>query len=429
MLKIVFVVITSLLVYDASREPDITLEVILMNDLDTERVTAMRRYLEGEEPSHIYTSLGRSQAWFFKWKLRYDVYGLDGLKDVSKAPHRQADQTPETLEQAIVSIRKAREKRERDETKYALIGALAIQKELEELGYEPPCVKTVHNILARHGLIAPIPASQSVREVIDRHYPSLTITRPGQVQQLDLIGPRYLQGSSQKYYFYTVRDVCSRRVAIEVGKDHQALTIVNALIHAWQRMGKPTILQHDNALEFRGSNQYPRSAGLLTKFCLALQVESVFIPVHEPYRNGSIENFNGLLQRLVLKTQQIDTFSRLQEEVRRFELAANTQHPHAPLQGQTSIEYEHAVHFQPSLFAQTDTFTSRFHFKQAPEGKVSFICRIRKSGKITIAAEKFEINPNLAWDYVYASIFVKERTLRIYHQGKILKELPYILNV
>ena len=81
-----------------------------------------------------------------------------------------------------------------------MIGALAIQKELEELGSEPPCVKTVHNILARHGLIAPIPASQSVREVIDRHYPALTITRPGQVQQLDLIGPRYLQGSSQKFY-------------------------------------------------------------------------------------------------------------------------------------------------------------------------------------------------------------------------------------
>ncbi len=59
------------------------------------------------------TSLGRSQAWFFKWKRRYDVYGLDGLKDVSKAPKRQAAQTSEALERVIVTIRKAREKRER----------------------------------------------------------------------------------------------------------------------------------------------------------------------------------------------------------------------------------------------------------------------------------------------------------------------------
>ena len=34
------------------------------------------------------------------------------------------------------------------------------------------------------------------------------------------------------------------------------------------------------------SNQYPRTAGLLTKLCVALQIESVFVPAHEPYRNG-----------------------------------------------------------------------------------------------------------------------------------------------
>ena len=159
---------------------------------------------------------------------------------------------------------------------------MPIQKELQALGYDPPSVRTIHHILVRHGLITSPPAPQSVREVIDRHYPAVTITQPGQVQQLDLIGPRYLQGSSQKYYFYTLRDVCSRRAAIEVGTDHQARTIVNAIIRSWQRMGMPTILQHENALECRGSNQHPRSAGLLTTFCLALQVESVFIPCHEP---------------------------------------------------------------------------------------------------------------------------------------------------
>ena len=152
------------------------------------------------------------------------------------------------------------------------------------------------------GLIAPKPVPQSVREVIDRHYPAFEVSQPGQLQQLDLVGPRYLQGRSQKYYFYNLRDVCSRRVAVEVGKNHQAFPICQALIRSWQRLGMPTILQHDNALEFRGSNQYPRTAGLLTKLCVALQIESVFVPAHEPYRNGTIENFNGLFQRLVLQT-------------------------------------------------------------------------------------------------------------------------------
>jgi putative transposase len=428
-LKIGFIAITSLLTYVASRVTDITLEGTHMNTAYEERHIAIRRYLEGEMPSQIYTSFGRSSTWFFKWKLRYALYGLEGLKDGSKAPKHQAEQTDEALETAIVNIRELREKREQDETKYALIGAVAIHKELQELGYHPPCVRTVHNILGRNGLIVSIPALQSVREVIDRHYPSFDTSQPGRLQQLDLVGPRYLQGSSQKYYFYHLRDVCSRRIAMEVGQNHQANTIVKALIRSWQRMGLPAILQHDNALEFRGSNRFPRSAGLLTKLCFALNVESVFIPSHEPYRNGSIENFNGLFQRLVLKTQHLADFSHLQQEVRTFELVANTQHPHVPLHGKTSLEYEQSVHFQPKFLPQDFIYGTRFQFKQPPDGKVSFICRVRRSGKITIASEKFAIDSDLAWDYVYATIVVKEHTLKIYHQGKVIKAFPYELKI
>lgn len=424
LLKIHCVAITSWLVYAASRRTDVVLEVRPMNTVYEDRKIAIKRYLEGEEPSQIYTSLGYSQTWFFKWKRRYELDGLDGLHDVSSAPHHPANQTEEAIETVIVNMRTCREKRERDETKYAFIGAVAIHKELQALGYEAPCVRTVHNILVRHDVIGPTPPSSSVREVIDRHYPAFHITRPGQLHQLDLVGPRYLSNSSQKYYFYHLRDVCSRRVGLEVGKDHKAHTVVNAVIRAWQRMGAPTLLQHDNALEFRGSNPYPRAAGLLTKFCLAQQVESVFLPVRQPWWNGSIENFHGLFQRFVLDSQDIKDFPHLQREVKAFEEAANTQHAHVPLDGKTSVEYERCVPFTPKLLTSMCTFPARFHFHQVPAGKVSFICRIRKSGKITIAAEKFVIDPKLAWDYVYATIYVKEQTLKIYHKGKLIQEFP-----
>ncbi len=60
---------------------------------------------------------------------------------------------------------------------------MAIHKELQELGYDPPSVRTVHHILVRHGFIGSAPASASVREVIDRHYPAFEITCPGQLHQ------------------------------------------------------------------------------------------------------------------------------------------------------------------------------------------------------------------------------------------------------
>lgn len=400
-----------------------------MNESYEERIVAIKLNLEGEHPVKIYTNLKRSHTWFFKWKNRYELYGLEGLEDCSKAPKQQKKKTPKDLESVIVQMRKLREQRERDETKYALIGAFAIHKELQDLGYQPPSVRTVHRILVRNGLIVSSPDEKSVQEVIDRHYPAVEITRPGMLQQLDLVGPRYLKGSGQKYYFCNLRDVCSRKIAIEVGKNHRATTVVKALIKSWQRMGMPSILQHDNALEFRGSNRYPHSAGLVTKLCLALGIETLFIPCRQPYRNGTIENFNGLFQRLVLQSQQIDNFEQLQQETLDFEEMANSQHPHIPLDGKTSLEYEHVMGFIPRLLFQDFTFSSRFRFNTLPEGKVSFICRIRKSGKITIASEKFEIDPDLAWDYVYATIFVKEQTLKIYHTGRVIKEFPYELKV
>jgi transposase InsO family protein len=421
--------ITSWNLHDTFRVTDVTLEVVFMHDEYTERLVAIRRYLAGEPAISIYTDLGRSPTWFYKWRARYDQKGIEGLHDISRAPKHHAHKTTDTLETAIVRLRLLREQRDSDDTKYGLIGAFAIQKDLRDLGYQPPSVRTVHRILVRHGCLVAPPEEQTSRTVIDRHYPALAITAPGQLQQLDLVGPRYLEGSGQKYYFCTLRDVCSRRVAIEVSTNHQATTVVDALCHMWQRMGMPRILQHDNAMEFRGSPRTPHSAGALTKFCVALDIETLFIPVRQPYRNGTIENFNGLFQRLVLRTQQIETLERLQLETRAFEQAANTQHPHIPLNGQTSDECERSYDFVPTLLPKLCSWASAPSWSTVPDGKVSFICRIRKSGRITIVSERFDIDPDLAWDYVYATIFVKEQRVKIYHKGTVIKEFPYELRL
>ena len=39
------------------------------------------------------------------------------------------------------------------------------------------------------------------------------------------------------------------------------------------------------------------------------------------------------------------------------------------------------------------------------------------------------IDPELAWDYVYATICVKERLLKIYHKGEEIKNVPYELKL
>jgi transposase len=43
----------------------------MKNDIQQERIRAVQRFLNGERPEAIYTSLGRSKAWFYKWVERY----------------------------------------------------------------------------------------------------------------------------------------------------------------------------------------------------------------------------------------------------------------------------------------------------------------------------------------------------------------------
>jgi transposase len=41
----------------------------------------------GETISDVCIAFGVSRETWYKWKRRYDVYGIDGLKNQSRKPH------------------------------------------------------------------------------------------------------------------------------------------------------------------------------------------------------------------------------------------------------------------------------------------------------------------------------------------------------
>lgn len=47
----------------------------------SDRIHAIRMAMQGMPPSEIATLLGYQQAWFFRWRKRYNEQGLDGLRD------------------------------------------------------------------------------------------------------------------------------------------------------------------------------------------------------------------------------------------------------------------------------------------------------------------------------------------------------------
>lgn len=154
---------------------------------------------------------------------------------------------------------------------------------------------TINRILKRYGL-----AGQRPYQRRGTLYPALAAQRPNQVHQLDLVGPRYLRGG-ERFYGGQLMDAYSNAVALAAMPSKQAVDVVEAVVAGWQKLGLPRFLQMDNELSFRGSNRHPRSFGLLIRLCLYLGVEVVFIPEGERWRNGIVERFNDVYDKLCFR--------------------------------------------------------------------------------------------------------------------------------
>lgn len=388
------------------------------------RKRAIQMLLSGASKSSIARELGRSRLWVIRWAERYQPDDPEwSLQDRDNRPKRPHRGWPEHIRQLVLQSRRVRAEGVRPGYKYALVSAEAIHYELGELGISPvPPVRTIHAWLKQAGLIRERKAVVTEKRPA-KEYPAPNSQETNDVHELDLKGPFYLSGSPQKYYLVVLRDVRSKRVALAVIRTMQMETIIDFLVSAWSRLGLPKVLQMDNGLEFRGSNRYPRSPGKLARVCMNLGVEPLFIPPHEPWRNGVIENLNGLLDRLLLHHQTFQDYEHLQVCAAEIETAINTTHRLPALKGQT-----------PSEFAQTTTFRLlppdydwRKRNLQLVKGKVSFIRLVRKSGRITLCAnDKFEIGSEYQWLYVFTSVDFEAHRLNVFLQDQLIKTFDYV---
>ena len=359
----------------------------------------------------IYRALGRSKPWLYKWLKRYRAGQPTWAHEQSRAPHRIAKRSSVELERMVCAIRQRL-----ITTQYAQKGALAIQWQLQQLGVQllPPLWR-INRILKRHGLVV-----KPTYQPRGTPYPALEPQRPHEVQQLDLVGPRYLKGGTRFYGVHLI-DPYSNAVVLEAVASKHALVLVEAVVAGWQRVGLPRILQLDNELSFRGSNRYPRSFGLLIRLCLSLGVEVRFIPEGEPWRNGVIERFNDVYDKLFFRPQRFRDLEPLRTELPVFERFHNTQHRYAKLGQRTPWDVHTAAgrRHLPHRFAQ--------HRQALPwrEGRVSFIRLTDDQGTVRFFSERFVVDPTLVHEYVTGTIETRAGLLTFTHQGRLVKRCKY----
>lgn len=258
------------------------------------RQQAIRFTYAGWSVSGICAHLARGRDWFDKWWKRYLAEDRGGLRARSPAPHTgRAAWAPE-VRQAIVTIRDRLMQRHGPRERYRLAGAPTIRHELAGLGSAPvPSLRTIERVLHAAGRTAPAfrpqPCAASVA------YPGPRATHSKAVHQLDLIGPRYLRGARRQGFLLVYRDSSDHAGYVEFQPKPKLDTVLAFVVHAWQRLGLPAVLQVDNR-ELFGRTRHPGALNRFVRLALRVGVELTFIPEHEPWRNGAIEHFNGWWQ-------------------------------------------------------------------------------------------------------------------------------------
>lgn len=379
-------------------------------DEEERRRRAIAALGAGRRPGDVCAEFGRSREWLAKWQRRFAQAGPAGLRDRSRAPTRQARQTPARVVRAVLAARDRLARRR----SFKGSGADAVAWELELASVRPrPALRTIERILERAGRTtrrAPV-----AHEHTGAAYPAPRAEGPGDLQQTDLVGPRHLRtpkGPMRFFGFHTV-DVGGGGIATCQFPDKSGESFCRYLIEcAWARLGLPKIWQVDNEASIAGLPGRPFT--LPVRLALLLGIEVRFIPAGEPGRNADIESFNALWQERVLRRFATPGLARLATVSLRFERWFMDERPHPKL-----TLARHGTRFPGALLAARDGTLRRIPagfaldaFRNAAgelrlplaRGRISWVRRTDEHGTLALHGRRLPLGRGAANQYVVATL-------------------------
>jgi len=186
------------------------------------------------------------------------------------------------------------------------------------------------------------------------------------------------------------KDVFDQAIYMEFVASQNSDTVLAFLIHAWQHLGIPDMVQFDNGRAFCGWGAAARSLSRVIRLALRLQ--------------GPAD---------------------ARRQVKRLMTTVNEQHVHTHLGHQTTMAYRRgkALRKLPA--------NCQLHQEKLPisVGKVSFIRLVNVNGTVNVLSQPFQVGRRLKFQYIKATLYTKEHVLKIYHQGRLVKQFEYNLPV
>jgi transposase InsO family protein len=317
---------------------------------------------------------------------------------------------------------------------FAGIGAETIHFELQRRGIRKlPSISTIEKILARAGKTKRVKAR---RPPGGPPYPYFPARKMGDLQQTDVVGPRFLRGPRgvTRFYSFQTIDAVGQTVSANQFPDKQTISLCRHLIDSWRFMGLPQVSQMDNEMSASGGGRYPFSLSQVIRLHLLLGIELLFIPSGEPGRNAAVESFNGLWEKRVLPHPCPD-LRALRRTSRRFLLYYHIRKP-----SRTLTLAEHGTRFPgvlrnrlwtslrhlPDGFSLDQYIDARGHLAlPIAKGCVSFVRKVDAHGWIEFNGSEYFIRRKLERQYVVATISTHHRRVFIKYEGRLIKSVPF----
>lgn len=269
--------------------------------------------LSGKSISEVCTEFRVSRETWYKWKKRYDLHGMVGLKDQSRKPHTIAKvKVIEELEKIILELRLN-----------SRFGPRRIRFRLKRKHGVSLGTKTIYNVLKRHKLNV-----LSVK--LKRKYKRFEMKHPNELVQMDTKGPFYLKGSRSKHYFIHAIDDCSRKVVSKWCERRSAKESLMVL-KEWIRLyGNPKRVMHDGGREFI-SNKFK-------DFLRINGIKDKQIPKGYPQEQGKVEAYNKIVISEFLEVEQLIDEKDGAQRYDAFVNSYNYEREHGGINGMTPAE-------------------------------------------------------------------------------------------
>lgn len=388
----------------------------MKNSIEEKRIDAVQRYYAGEKPQAICASLHKTKPWLYKWINRYKSGDLSWTNDKSRKPLSQPLRTSKEIEEIVKLVRLSLY------NKGIFCGDQAILWEMRDMNINPlPSLSTINRILKRNDLTH---RRTGRYEPKGKQYPKLPAILPNQVHQVDLVGPCYLTGPS-RFYSLNAVDVAINRCGIQPTINRSSQNILNAIWAIWHRLGIPKNIQVDNDMVFYGSPTHPRGMGPLIRLCLLCGIELWFVPIREPWRNGVIEKFNGHYRQKFLDKVKMASLEELAKETILYEQKHNSLYRYSKLNGQTPLTALGRAG-QELVFPNKEQ--APIHpLEKSETGRYHIVRFIRSDLRLNIFGEVFPAPPETQYEYVVATVDVKEQKLKLFLDHIQVEEYKYKL--